>query len=317
MEDQDKINDILQRLETGTCTPQELEWLDNWYHKGTTGRGQVFPDSSYQQHLEKELLHAIHAQLPEPAKVIPLRRWWRVAAAVMVIIMLGSGYYFINDWRLRHHMLTVEVGAGDIVAIVLPDSTHVWLNAGAKFQYPEKFGKVRTVVLEGQGFFDVKADAQHPFEVKTGELQVQVLGTSFDVKAYAALDEASVTVKTGMVKVLHRNEGLDVLSAGDQLIFSRPARQYMKTKVDNQQINEWASGIISLSQAGFAEVALTLENQYGVRIRYNPAEMKQGEYTLRCSKKLTIAQVLDLLSGIHPMQYDINGTDISVHRKQH
>ncbi|HEY9262367.1 FecR family protein [Chitinophaga sp.] len=276
----------------------------------------TFRDEAHKQQLQTDMLQHIHAQLePVTAPVVRMRYRWRIAAAAVAGIGVVGGWWFLNNWQPRHKMIVVQVATGQQQELVLPDSSRVWLNAGARMEYPQQFGAVRTVKLEGEGFFDIKQDEQHPFEVHTGELNVQVLGTSFDVKAYSTLDETQVTVKTGMVKVLHAQKGLDVLSANDQLTFSRSAQQYMKSKAENQQINEWANGMISLSQVGFAELALTLENQYGVHIRFNPAEMKQDEYTLRCSKQLTITQVLDLVSSIHPVQYDIKEKDITIHRK--
>jgi transmembrane sensor len=313
---QDKIAKILQRLETGTCTPQELQWLQDWYESQSATPVHTFRDEAHKQQLKTDMLQHIHTQLePASARVIPMRYRWQLAAAVVAGIAGICGWWFLSDWQPRHQMIIVQVAAGQQQELVLPDSSRVWLNAGARMEYPKAFSDVRAVKLDGEGFFDIKQDEQHPFEVHTTELNVQVLGTSFDVKAYSTLDETQVTVKTGMVKVLHAQKGLDVLSANDQLTFSRSAQQYMKSKADNQQINEWANGMISLSQVGFAELALTLENQYGVHIRYNPAEMKQDEYTLRCSKQLTITQVLDLVSSIHPLQYDIKEKDITIHRK--
>ncbi len=314
---QEKIAQILQRLETGTCTPQELQWLQDWYDNQPALPMHTFRDEAHKQQLKTGMLQHIHAQLEPPVHVpvVRMRYGWQIAAAVLAGVAGICGWWFLNNWQPRHKMILVQVGTGQQKELLLPDSSRVWLNAGATMEYPQEFSDVRTVKLDGEAFFDIKQDEHHPFEVHTGQINVQVLGTSFDVKAYATLDETQVTVKTGMVKVLHEQKGLDVLSANDQLTFSRSAQQYMKSKVSNQQISEWAGGMISLSQAGFAELALTLENQYGVRIRFNPAEMKQDEYTLRCSKQLTITEVLDLISSIHPVQYDIKDKDITIHRK--
>ncbi|NSL86966.1 DUF4974 domain-containing protein [Chitinophaga sp. Mgbs1] len=315
MHDQEKIAQILSRLETGACTPQELQWLHDWYESRDMQTGQAFRDDAHQQQLQSDMLRQIHLQLEEtPVRVVPFYRKWWAAAAVLTGVLI-TGLLFLQRYQDRHTMLTVVAGPGQQQQVVLPDSSRVWLNAGAKLHYPRRFADVRTVELEGEGFFDIQPDARKPFEVHTAEINVQVLGTSFDVKAYPMLDETQVTVKTGMVKVLHHQTGLDVLSANDQLTYSRSAQQYMKSTVDNDQINEWTNGMINLQQAGFAEVALTLENQYGVRIRYNPAEMKQDEYTLRCRNSLSVTQVLDLISSIHPLQYDIHEHEITIHRK--
>ncbi|SEW41091.1 FecR family protein [Chitinophaga arvensicola] len=313
---QQKIAQILQRLETGTCTPQELQWLQDWYESQDAQPMHTFRDEAHQQQLQADMLQHIHARLePVSTPVVRMRYRWQIAAAVMAGVIGMAGWWFFKNWQPKHDMIIVQVAAGQQMDFALPDSSHVWLNAGARMEYPRQFGEVRAVKLDGEAFFDIQPDARHPFEVHTQEINVQVLGTSFDVKAYSTLDETQVTVKTGMVKVLHDQKGLDVLSANDQLTFSRSAQQYMKSKADNQQINEWASGMISLSQVGFAELALTLENQYGVHIRYNPAEMKHDEYTLRCSKQLSITQVLDLVSSIHPLQYDMKEKEITIHRK--
>ncbi|NML38745.1 DUF4974 domain-containing protein [Chitinophaga sp. G-6-1-13] len=319
MHDQEKIAAIITRLETGTCTPQELEWLHEWYQSQHMQAGTAFRHEGHRQQLQAEMLQHIHGQLDTvpvatAGRVVPFYKKWWAAASLLAAVVTVSAWLW-HDYRQQHALLLVEVGPGQQRQLMLPDSSLVWLNAGAKLKYPRTFDAVRKVELEGEGFFDIHPDAHHPFEVHTQELNVQVLGTSFDVKAYNTLDETQVTVKTGMVKVLHHQTGLDVLSANDQLTYSRSAQQYMKSTVENEQINEWANGMISLSQAGFAEVALTLENQYGVRIRYNPAEMKAFEYTLRCSKQLSVTQVLDIISSIHPIQYDIKDNEITIHRK--
>ncbi|MBV7533981.1 FecR family protein [Chitinophaga sp. sic0106] len=313
MKEQEKIAQILSRIDTGTCTPEELAWLQSWYDAQEIPASQVFSHEADRLQIQQDMLSDIHAAIHQSAAAIPFyRRYW-VAAAVLLGVVFTAGFYYYKYSR-AHEMLLATAGPGQMKSFLLPDSSKVWLNAGATIKYPRTFGKIRTVQLEGEAFFDIHPDARHPFEVHTTEINVQVLGTSFDVKAHPLLDETQVTVKTGMVKILHQQKGLDVLSADDQLTFSRSAQQYMKSTVSNDQVNEWMDGRIALAQVGFAELALTLENQYGVKIRYNPAEMKQDEYTLRCSNKLTIQQVLDIVSGIHPLQYEMNGNEITIHK---
>ena len=86
--------------------------------------------------------------------------------------------------EIEYH--TLYVGKGGEYKVILPDGSVVWLNSESSLRYPTRFsGKRREVELQGQGFFEVERDEQMPFEVKSGDLRVEVLGTSFDIMNYA------------------------------------------------------------------------------------------------------------------------------------
>src|SRR5262249_38553741 len=151
-----------------TCTPQELEWLHQWYQSKDMSASAPFRDEAQRQRFQTDMLQRIHDQLDaapateETGKVVPFYKKWWAAASVLVAIAAVAAWLW-QDYKAQHTLLLVEVGAGQQQQLTLPDSSTVWLNAGAKLRYPRTFGKVRTVELEGEGFFDIHPDAHRPF----------------------------------------------------------------------------------------------------------------------------------------------------------
>lgn len=117
-------------------------------------------------------------------------------------------------------VLIKETDRGQMLSIVLPDETMVKLNAGSRISYPEQFdGDVRMVELEGEAFFDVKRDEEKPFHIKTKELTVEVLGTSFCVRTYPSGKKPLVAVQSGEVLVREVRGGKSVSLKQDQYAF--------------------------------------------------------------------------------------------------
>ena len=114
--------------------------------------------------------------------------------------------------------------------ITLPDGTTAYLNSGTLLVYPQKFtGDIRSVYLIGEANFDVKKDKQHPFIVKTNHLKVKVLGTKFNVHAYAEDEKTTTTLESGSVVVQKaNNEDIITLTPNEQLEYDNPSGEFNK-----------------------------------------------------------------------------------------
>lgn len=181
-DDIDKWNDAIDKT---------IERIDQLVDSTQPGPDE---DSILYRSLEKVLVRI------ERQRVI--RRRWKlnIAAAVVLLIGVFSVFHFTGDISEEYREITVAYGEKYIVA--LPDGSRVWLNAGSKLSYPKQFkGKTRQVNIEGEGFFDVTKKPEHPFIVTTNHLQVEVLGTTFNVHDYADENVASVSLETGKVKL--------------------------------------------------------------------------------------------------------------------
>lgn len=104
----------------------------------------------------------------------------------------------------------------------MPDSSEIWLNAGTAIKYPEKFSKAqRLVYLDGEAYFSVRKDAAKPFIVETSQLSVKVLGTQFNVKAYANDELVTTTLTSGKVEVTPPVQGSQILKPNEQLTYDK------------------------------------------------------------------------------------------------
>lgn len=137
-------------------------------------------------------------------------RWqniMREAVKIAAVFILG---FTLNYWLNRGveediAMQTVHVPAGQNAQLTLADGSKVWLNAGSTLNFPTRFieGK-RQVTLEGEGFFEVKANKEKPFIVSTSIYDIKALGTSFNVNAYKQSKEFETALLTGKVEISDR-----------------------------------------------------------------------------------------------------------------
>lgn len=141
-----------------------------------------------------------------PIKTISLHKqtnWMRVAA---ILIMMVGGSYMAYNYLYSGHMITLESN-GAVMAKTLPDGSTVTLNKYASIKYPKSFtGDAREVTLEGEAFFNVTPNKNKPFIIHANEADVQVVGTSFNVKSNS--DETVVIVETGVVQVSKNLKGV-------------------------------------------------------------------------------------------------------------
>ena len=122
-------------------------------------------------------------------------------AAAVVLVFLG-GYFAATQTLAPEKEVTLLTAKGHVGEFTLPDGTKVWLNGESRLKYNADFsGRTRDVALTGEAFFEVRKDTLRPFRVSMNDLQVEVLGTSFDAMNYAFGSSEEVVLKSGSVKI--------------------------------------------------------------------------------------------------------------------
>lgn len=162
--------------------------------------------AAYEQSFERlmqSMPAASSAAAPKKGRIARLAASWRRMAAVAAVcgVVLGLGALGARLFLKPENGVFVVTGEDSKGRFVLPDGTQVWLNYDSRLYYPESFdGNLRSVRLEGEALFNVVRDASKPFRVRTSLMEVEVLGTVFDLKCYEHLDYAELVLVSGSVK---------------------------------------------------------------------------------------------------------------------
>ncbi len=205
---------------------------------------------------------------------------FKIAATLFIPIMIYTVVEYGSPWGTRAEVaeLIAEQTTTGNKHFFLPDSTEVWLNSESRLDYPSDFeqNKQRIVNLSGQAFFKVTHDADHPFIVQTSDMDIRVVGTSFDVAAYADEKHISSVLEEGAIVVLDKyGKALDRLFPGEKVLFNKQHKTLEKTKVKTENFTSWTSGKLVFHNAGIAEVVRKLERRFGYTISVSEEIMKK------------------------------------------
>lgn len=315
----------------GDLSAEELELLQRWYNsfgESETGVPGVENEQAARG-LRDELDARIRRVIAQPSTgVTPVRKWlpwrWMVAATVLVAV-LGSAGWWIVDRQQRakearmaaQHPVFHEVKTGirQVKKLALPDGSVIHVNANSAIRVPERMdGDKREVLLdEGEAYFEVARDTVRPFVVQAAGLQVEVLGTAFNVKSYGALEDITVAVGQGKVRVSDTARVLGDLAASEGLAYHKLDGQVRTTKITHMATNGWISGMVPLEKAGFDELALALYNLYGVRLKSNDSRTVRHRYNLSLRADRSLEETMDVICSIHKTSYRRTGNEITLY----
>lgn len=254
-------------------------------------------------------------------RTIPLNAWYRWIAAASIIALIFLAGLGLGDGFFKQSQNTsfVKITApeGSKTQIVLPDSTHVWLNSGAELQYPVDFTvQNRQVTMKGECFFDVTKDPEHPFIVDGSKLRVKVYGTQFNVNEDRFTKGTDVTLISGKVEIYNQhNQLLSKLNPGEQLVYNNGLSQVQKTR-NPEALTSWINNMLIFNNLPFEEVINYLEKWYGVTITLDRTLSYNYNYTFKV-KTESLREVLELISFITPIEYRIEGEKVAIKYRQH
>lgn len=300
---------------------EEQELLAQWFAQ--LNMGAEISDEEIVAKKQQSFEHL--RELVEPTKVLPRSRrqgflwvWGSVAAAmVLAVSVLLLNRESTTEIPVEEPTVTyIEVSTvpGQRKLLVLSDSSQVWLSNASTIRYPKQFaGGKREVTVEGQAFFEITPDKEKPFSVRTGALDIQVLGTSFDVKSYAEDENQVITVATGKVAVRAPQAGGEwLMEKGDQVVYNQKQQRGVKGSADLEEVLSWKSGELVFRSTPLGDIAIQLERWYGVKIHIATAYLANKELNLSV-KNEPLNKVLDMLARAG--QFDFEIQDKTVHIK--
>lgn len=217
------------------------------------------------------------------------------------------------EFTLKMSQLVIPNGGENTV--ILSDGTTVHLNSGSKLTYPTQFaGDLRRVSLEGEAYFEVQKDEQHPFVVHTSFGEVTVLGTVFNVNAYKNASACYTTLVNGKVRFETEGDQPVILSPGEQAVAS--SRGIVKREVDLDEYIGWVKGEYVFNDRTLGEIMSTFERWYNVRVYYESPALKGLMYSGSLERKNTINTFLDALEMTGDIYYKINGRSILIYKNE-
>jgi ferric-dicitrate binding protein FerR (iron transport regulator) len=206
---------------------------------------------------------------------------------------------------------TVTTPRGGQYQLELADGSKVWLNAASSLRFPTAFaGKDRTVELTGEGYFEVAHDASKPFHVKVNDMDVQVLGTHFNINSYSDEPSVKTTLLEGRVMV-KKKEKFVYLNPGQQAILE-PANDNINVAndVDVEEVVAWKNGRFLFTNAQIETIMRQVARWYDVDVVY---EKKINEtFSGELPRSKNVSELLKMLEATGSVDFEISGKQIIV-----
>lgn len=382
---------MIKRYVEGKASAEEIDFLSHYFDSFDNQPDVLATKSEEEKNVIGEKIWAkvmdrTVFQKKERAKVLSIarKRWYNVAAAASVILLVSLAIYFLkptpskeiaknfapvkqlkndavpggnkavltladgstilldsigngnlaqqgnsrviklNDGKLAYQLEegktqqaeklaynTVSTPRGGQYQLTLSDGSKVWLNAASSITFPTSFeGNKRDVTLSGEAYFEVAHNAKMPFHVKVGDMQVQVLGTHFNINAYGDDELIKTTLLEGSVKVTKGNSNI-LISPGEQArVDNSSSKITVKKDVDLDEVIAWKNGLFQFNKADIKTIMQQVSRWYNVNVLYQ-GNIPKREFSGKIQRDLNLSQLLDLL-GKNKIHFKIEGQTLLI-----
>lgn len=219
------------------------------------------------------------------------------AASVLLFALVGTGFYFTENPSTQNVVLSenvIENKTSTIKYVVLPDSSKVELAPNSKIIYGNDFALNRKIQMDGEAYFKVKKDKQHPFQVFCDETTTTVLGTSFTVKE-SKNEEITVELFEGSVQMNVKGQNQKwILKPGEKFTYGN----------QTASVSEF-SRFVDFDNENLSAISHYIEENYGYKVVL-PKENQNQKITIRINRKEDLKTILQLLSEMYNLNFEIN-----------
>lgn len=244
----------------------------------------------------------------------------RLVAAAIVIISIGVGLYayrFLNDKPIP--LIEKYNGKGSRSMITLADGSRIWLNSDSKIRYPKTFAdNSREVFLTGEAFFNVAADSERPFYIHLNDASIKVVGTSFNVKAYANEEKIETSVVSGKVAFMPKAQNTQVyidtllLRKSDKVIYSAFSGEIQTEVTNTLDDKEWINGKLIYKSETLESIARQLERSFGKKVFIKDPKIAQRQFTATFDDS-SLNEIMYYLSLTSQFKYTITDSTLVIY----
>ncbi|WP_430817750.1 FecR family protein [Carboxylicivirga sp. RSCT41] len=239
-----------------------------------------------------------------------------VKYAAVLIVAFASSYalWMLNDSRQSNYQAvhTYETGNGSTNTITLSDGSQIWLNANSSIDIQKADKQCVELKLEGEALFDIIHNEERRFIINAQSLKIEDLGTRFNVRNFKDDDHIVATLIEGEIMVSHINRQFnEVLVPGQQINYSKVDGRYTIEHIDTSYVGSWKESKFEFVDKSLADIALDLENWYGVSITFKNKALEKERFTGVIQKSTSVEKVLDVIAYTAGIKYSINQTNDS------
>jgi len=262
------------------------------------------PDTNYYWKIleaRMEQMEKKHAKIS-----FSLTKFRIVTAAASVLLIIAFSFSYLIGKSTSGEDLSIQTyrALNGKSEIILPDGSTVWLNLGSELTFETSFLKNRTVKLTGEALFEVKKEMNNPFVVSTGDIQVKVEGTRFNVQAYPKENNIRVALLEGKVSVLSNND-IFYMAPGEIAYFNRTSRQLQLEDGDVGFEAFWADRSCTFEKKTLRYICRYLERWYNIYIDLDPTIADSQVYSFTITDE-PLEIVLQIMSRINPIRYSFD-----------
>jgi len=320
------IEELLASYLSGDLPDENRMIIDSW-RKESPENEKFFQEMQYgwnvipflQEMEQFNSFEALKKITPLLEQESPGIRWikilQRIAAILIIPLVVYAAYMTISNISLKRLsesasiIQTISSRQGMVSQLTLSDGTKVWLNSGSTLQFPLRFtGKKRQVKLTGEAYFEVAKNENQPFLLNADELNVEVLGTSFNVVSYDEESVSEVVLVTGKVKLFAKSDNIEkqygFLHPGQRVVFTKNTQKVICEEVDVKKYISWRNGDLIFRDDSMNEVVKRLSRWFNVEISVIDPEINDYVYKATFSDE-TLSQVLYMLKISAPIDYRI------------
>ncbi len=295
---------LLQRYIAGDATADEKEIVMFWLDAN---------EANVKEFMALRKLNDITLWQDKPAEKHTQSRSLRItgrkllAVAAFIIMVFSAGFIFQQYLMPQPKVImqTIHVPAGQRAELTLTDGTKVWLNAKTTLTFPNHFnGDLRQVKLNGEGYFKVAKDSEHPFIVTTERYNVRVLGTEFNVFAYGGYPYFETSLVEGSVDVYSPlSNDMPIRLSPNTYVYLENGKLVRK-KIEHNSYFLWREGLISFYDAPVADMISKLRLYYDVKIIVHNENLLKSRYSGKFRTKDGVEHVLKVLQLRNKFTYE-------------
>jgi ferric-dicitrate binding protein FerR (iron transport regulator) len=331
MEDKDYIL-LFERFIRDKVSVSEREMLKSWIGKSTSKNvlfayylkqwNEVSTDLSAE--IQYRMLENIKMKMHEAKdlkfekqRFFNLRDFKKainiaVAACILGIVSFSTYYFTRSNNSSDNKDFVVTVSRGQKASVELPDGSKVWLNSDSKLSYSNAFNiEYRKVNLQGEAYFEVAKNKKKRFIVSTKNIDIEALGTVFNIKSYNEDSLTTTTLIEGKLRVSN-DDSESILYPQEMITYNSTKHSFAKKQLTNiENTAQWRNDHISFAGESLGEIAITLERMYDIEIVFASDKVRDYRFS-GIIRNNSLSNVFEVISLTAPIKYKISNQVVEI-----